>query len=306
MDRPAAWDVVIIGAGMGGLATAIWARRLGLTTLVLEQQRQAGGQLTAIAGRIVDYPGLDLPEGGALAKRLVQQAAQAGAELRLEDPALAVEASTLTVRSARGQVRAGAVVLATGITARRLEVAGEEELYRHRLVRRPSHDLDWFRGKRVAVIGGGDRAAENALLLAGVAAQVHLLHRGAQLRARPALAGPLAAAPRVAVHLQTRVTGFTVRGGQVEVAAEQAGAPVALPVEAVCIYIGNRPNSQLVAGQVELDAEGYIVTDRHGQSSQPGLYAVGDVCTQPAFQSLATASGQAMVVAKAIALRNGG
>lgn len=299
-------DLVIIGAGMAGLSTAIWARRLGLSATVLEREEQAGGQLTAIAGRIVDYPGLSLPDGTALTRRLLQQAREAGVDLRLDWRVESVQGESLRCQTNRGAIQADALVIATGLSARRLEVLGEDELYQHRLVRRPSHDLGWFAGKRVAVIGGGDRAAENGLMLTRSAAAVHLLHRGERLRARPSLAEELLAHPGVTVHLETGAERFTVEGDAVRIAARSAGQPVELTVDGVCIYIGNRPNSRLLQGQVALDPQGYILTDRYGQTSHPRIYAVGDVCTPPAFQSLATAGGQAMAVAKQIGLLHQG
>lgn len=299
-QRP--WDLIIIGAGMAGLSTAIWARRLGLSALVLERERQPGGQLTAIRGRIVDYPGLDLPEGAVLTERLLRQAREAGADLRLDWEVEAIDAARLTCRTTRGQAAGGSIVIATGLTARRLAVDGEEDLYRHHLVRRPSHDLPWFRSKRVVVIGGGDRAAENALMLATVASQVTVLHRGTRLGAREPLTAPLLSHPNVTLRLKTAATGFTVTSSQARIAALSAGIPIELEADAVCIYIGNRPNSAMVQGQAKLDGEGYVITDQYGRTSVPHLYAVGDVCTPPSFQSLATAGGQAMVAAKQIAL----
>lgn len=295
------WDVVIIGAGMAGLSTAIWARRLGLSALVLEREQRAGGQLTAIRGRILDYPGVDLPEGSALAQRLESQAREAGAELRLDAAVHAIDVATGRCDTSIGPVAGRFLVMATGITARRLEVPGEEELYRHRLIRRPSHDLAWFQNKRVAVIGGGDRAAENALMLSEVASEVLLLHRGEQLRTRREFAKALWNQPRLSIHLQRPVTRFEVAERGVVLHTPGGG----YPVEAVCIYIGNRPNSELVAGQVERDPEGYLLTDRFGATSQPRLFAVGDICTPPDFQSLSTAAGQAMTVAKLIARSTG-
>lgn len=299
-------DMVIVGAGMAGLSTAIWARRLGLSAVVLEREAAPGGQLTVIRGKIVDYPGVDLPDGAALTDRLLRQAREAGAEIRLDWKVEAVEADRLTYQTAHGPVTGRNLVIATGITARRLGIPGEEELYRARLVRRPSHDLAWFAGKRVAVIGGGDRAAENGLMLAEVAGQVVVLHRGERLRARQSLAEPLLAHRRVAVRWQSKPARFVVGEQGVRIETEGPGQAEPTEVDAVCIYIGNQPNSDLVAGQAERDPEGYIVTDRYGQTSLPGLYAVGDVCTLPPYQSLVTAGGQAMVVAKQIALNRQG
>lgn len=302
MTLDQAWDLVIIGAGMAGLSTAIWARRLGLTALVLEQAPQAGGQLTAIGGRIFDYPGLDLPQGSVLTERLLKQAADWGVALRLDQPVLRVSADRLSCATHSGEVAGRALVFATGLRPRRLEVEGEEELYRRQLVRRPSHDLPWFRGRRVAVVGGGDRAVENALMLAPVARQVVLLTRGENLRARAPLVEAMQTEPAILHRACAHVRRFQAAGEQVRLSLDEAGRPAELEVDAVCIYVGNQPNTDLLSGQVALDAEGYVITDRYGQSSQPGLYAVGDVCTQPPYQSLSTAGGQAMVAAKHIAL----
>ncbi|WP_374711854.1 NAD(P)/FAD-dependent oxidoreductase [Symbiobacterium terraclitae] len=301
MTATGRWDVVVVGAGMAGLATALWARRLGLEPVVLERENRAGGQLNAIGGRVFDYPGLDLPNGDALTARLLRQAEEAGVALHLDRPVSAVSASDRTCETPAGPVAGRALVLATGLRARRLNVAGEEALHRGGWVRRPSHDLPWFRGRRVAVIGGGDRALENAGMLLPVADRVYLLTRGA-VRARPDLAAPVLAHPKLVHRAGATVVRFRVGPGSVLVDVAEGGGQRELEVDAVCIYIGNAPNSELVAGQVELDAEGYIVTDRYGETSVPGVFAVGDVCTPPPYQSLATAGGQAMVVAKRIAL----
>jgi len=298
------WDLVVVGAGMAGLATALWARRLGLRPVVLEREARAGGQLSAIGGRVFDYPGLDLPNGDALTGRLLRQAAEAGVALYLDRPVTAVSAADCTCVTPAGPVAGRALVLATGLRARRLGVEGEEALHREGWVRRPSHDLPWFDGRRVAVIGGGDRAVENAGLLLPVADRVHLLTRG-PLRARPDLAAPVLSHPRLTHRMGATVERFRLRPDAVVLDVREADGLRELEVDAVCIYIGNAPNSELVAGQVELDAAGYIVTDRCGETSVPGVFAVGDVCTPPPYQSLATAGGQAMVAAKRIALRLG-
>lgn len=296
------WDLVIVGAGMAGLSTAIWARRLGMTAVVLEQAPQAGGQLTAIGGRIFDYPGLDLPQGSALTERLLQQAADWGVAVQLDQPVMRVAAHRLACMTPSGAVAGRSLVVATGLRSRRLEIDGEEELHRGRWIRRPSHDLPWFAGRRVAVIGGGDRAVENALMLAPVAKQVWLLTRGGGLRAREPFVAAMRAEPAIRHLPSTRVERCRVTGDHVVLALEQDGQRSDLEADAVCVYIGNQPNTDLLEGQVALDEEGYVVTDRFGQSSLPGVYAVGDVCTQPPYQSLSTAGGQAMVVAKRVAM----
>jgi thioredoxin reductase (NADPH) len=290
----------VVGAGFAGLSAAIWSRRLGLSVLVLETSSDPGGQLWAIAQPIIDYPGVTGASGTELARRLREQAEQAGAVLHSGAPVVAIGVAARECRTATGDHTGRALVLATGLTRRQVQVPGESELGARHLVRRPSRDLPWFAGKRVAVIGGGDRALENAILLAPVAERVFLIHRGAALSGRDLFQRQVAAARTVELRLGAMVTGFRFPGaGQADVLL--AGG--AIGVDAVCIYIGNRPNTDVVAGQLDLTPDGYIIIDRWGQSSAPGVYAAGDVCTAPAFQSLATAAGQAMAVAKQIALR---
>jgi thioredoxin reductase (NADPH) len=300
MTASTRFDLIIIGGGIAGLSTAIWARRVGMTAVVLEQAAEAGGQLRSIAQPIIDFPGLEAQSGATLSDRVRDQALAAGAELRPSTPALSVDVAARSVLTPQGRLQGGALVMATGLSPRKLGVPGEDDLARRGLVHRPSQEPGWFQGMHVAVVGGGDRAAENALLLAGVAARVTVIHRGEQLRARPEFTSQLAElSGRIDLRLRTDMEAIAAKADGSLTLHLRCGLQVeSLAADALCIYIGNRPNSDLVAGQADLTPEGYIITDRDGRSSAPGLYAVGDVCTQPAYQSLSVAAGQAMVVAK--------
>lgn len=297
------WDVAIVGGGIAGLSTAVWARRLGLTCAVFEAAQTEGGQLRRIAQPIVDYPGLEPLSGSQLSLQLRRQAEAAGADLLPGAAVTSVDTANRTCRTEAGETfTARAMVLATGLSPRTLGVPGEDLPAALGLDRRPSQEPDWFRGRRVAVVGGGDRAAENALLLAPVAGHVWLIHRRETLRARLNFREALSKAEGVSVLLNSRVTAVAASGPGLILRLEGPDAPEQLPVDALCVYIGNRPNSDLLRGQVDLDAEGYVTVDRNGRSSVEGVYAVGDVSTPPEYQSLASAAGQAMVAAKHIAL----
>jgi len=297
------WDVLVVGAGIAGLSTAIWARRLNLTALVLEAKTAPGGQLLELTFPIPDYPGLPGIQGPELAQILYRQARDAGAEVRLGTPVLWLEAETRTCVTPVGKFQGRAIVVATGLRPRRLEVPGEAELYEAGLVRRPSQELAWFRDKRVAVVGGGDRAAENAALLASEAAEVFLIHRRSQLRARSALAAPLFRAPNIHFRWNTRVTAFKVRRGSPDtppaalLSLTSPEGDSELEVDAVCIYIGNVPNNGL------LSAAAAAPVGTGGCTTAPGIYAVGDVNLPPVHQSLVACAAQAMMAAKAIALQ---
>jgi thioredoxin reductase (NADPH) len=198
------------------------------------------------------------------------------------------------VESTSGRFVTPDLVLATGLSPRRLGVPGEDALYRAGLVRRPTQEPDWFRDRDVVVIGGGDRAVENALLLTRIAHSVTLVHRRDHLRARPALAEQL---PAAGVRL---LLGLSVQSIQIE--AENAELTLsdgrAITAGAVCPYLGNSPNLSLLRGLWA----GELVTDRWGATALPGLWAVGDLATPAPFQSLSRAVGDGMGAAKAILL----
>jgi thioredoxin reductase (NADPH) len=303
VDKMQCWDLIIVGAGPAGLATALWAGRLGLSALVLERADRPGGQLLLHRFPVVDYPGLPVTPPDALAEELAAGARRMGATLRFGCTVTAIEpvadptGARWRVQGTAGPLLARDVVLATGLSPRRLGIPGEEALYAAGLVRRPSQELDWFRNRSVVVIGGGDRAVENALLVAPVAGSVTLVHRRPALRARPALATEL---PGAGVRL---LLGLVVR--QIEVTGQIARLRLSdgqeLRAEAVCPYIGNSPNSGLLAGLLPL-VDGEVQTDRWGATALPGLWAVGDLATPAPFQSLSRAVGDAMGTAKAILL----
>lgn len=294
------WDLIIIGAGAAGLSTALWAGRLGLGALVLESADRPGGQLHLHRMPVVDYPGLPVTEPGELAKELAAGAHRMGATLQFGCRVTAIRPISegqlrWQVESSLGSFSTPDLVLATGLSPARLNLPGEAELHQAGLVRRPTQEPDWFRDRAVVVIGGGDRAVENALLLAPIASRVTLVHRRQQLRARAALADQLKSAG-VHLLLDLTVTRF-------EVGAEGALLHLSdgsnLQAEAVCPYVGNLPNTSLVEG---LFGSAPLETDRYGQTALPGLWAVGDLATPAPFQSLSRAVGDAMGAAKAILL----
>ncbi len=309
-------DAVVIGAGPAGLSAALWCRRLGLRVLVLEQADEPGGQVLDILHPVGDYLGAPAPDGRALAAAFARQVREAGVEVRTGTRVTAVTPAGDAVRVEAGAalLMARRVIVASGARPRRLGVPGEAEMIARGEVWRGSRDRERFAGLPVAVVGGGDRAVQNALFLAEAGADVTLIHRSRRFRARRTFLEPALAHPRIRF-----LTGAVVRRilGHARVEAVEVGpaAPggsagaggqvptgTVLPVAAVFVYIGMEPNTELLGGRAELDGEGGLRVDRAGRASLPGVYAAGDVCTPAAFRSIPAAVGQGMVAAKAVAL----
>lgn len=297
------WDLVIIGAGAAGLSTALWAGRLGLTALVLERAERPGGQLHLHRLPVLDYPGLPVTEPAVMAAELAAGAQRMGATVRLGCAVTSIQPvdgdppMRWRLESSDGPFLARDLVLATGLSPRRLAVPGAAELYQAGLVRRPTQEPDWFRGRDVIVIGGGDRAVENALLLGPIAKSVTLVHRRPELRARQALAQHLPEAG-VRLLLERSVTRIELAEGR---AVLHLSDGQLLQADAVCPYIGNGPNTGLLQGLLPV-GEDEVQTDRWGATALPGLWAAGDLATPAPFQSLSRAAGDGMSIAKAIVL----
>jgi thioredoxin reductase (NADPH) len=300
-------DVVILGGGPAGLSAAIWCRRLGLNHLLLEQGAELGGQLHVIHNEIIDYPGLFAANGAEVKLVFEENARRVGCALETGVQVLEVDLAQrvlwMQTPVQRGtqettELHFRSLILATGSAQRKLQVPGEQEMLLRGEVYSAARDRSRLAGKKVAVVGGGDRAFEGALLLAESGADVTLIHRSQAYRARaeyrtPALQHPrievLSPAQVVRIHGEQHVTGVEVL---------HDGASRLLAAEAVLVRVGVEPNSQLVRGQAVCDADGFLKVDDVGQTSAEYLLAIGDVCTRPVYSSIAKAVGQGMTAAK--------
>ncbi|MBO8171794.1 MAG: NAD(P)/FAD-dependent oxidoreductase [Bacillaceae bacterium] len=302
------YQVVVIGSGPAGLSALIWCRRLGLTSILLEKSRELGGQLHRIYNEIIDYPGLLAGEkradGRHLASLFQQHVHQLNCEYRTECEVLRVNPESAVIDSTCGRISFDYLIVATGARERQLGIPGEQEMIARNETYSTSNHLDRLRGRRIAVVGGGDRAFEGALNASRVAKEVFLFHRSDRFRAREALVRPVRSQPNITlmtfcelkkIHGKDRVTGVRYRD-------HRSGEVKDMEIDVVLIRIGVAPNSHLVKDYVKQTNEGRVVTDRYGRTSHPRIYAAGDVATSPSFSSIANSVGQGMVAAKSIAL----
>ncbi len=296
-------QVLIIGAGPAGYTAAIYAARGGLDP-VLVSGLQPGGQLM-ITTDVENYPGFESAiQGPWLMEQMAKQAEHVGTRI-VGDLLMSVDFSRRPFRCVgdSGDVYlAETVVIATGAQARWLGLPSEKRLQGAGVSACATCDGFFYRGKQVAVIGGGNTAVEEALYLTHHADKVTLVHRRDSLRAEKILQRRLFGHPKVNV-LWNSAVEEVIGGGQPEVVtgltlrSTQSGALSHLPVDGVFIAIGHMPNTVIFRGQVELDEEGYVVT-KPGltQTSVPGVFAAGDVQDKHWRQAI-TAAGTGCIAA---------
>lgn len=300
MTNPAVENVVIIGSGPAGFTAAIYAGRANLKPVVFEGFQKGGipgGQLMTTT-EVENFPGF--PEGitgPKLMERMKLQAQRWGAELYTEDvQSVDFSQRPFAIRSDEREVKAHTVIIATGATAKRLGLSSEHLFWSRGVSACAICDgaSPIFKGVSLAVVGGGDTAAEEAVYLTKYGTHVHLLVRRDEMRASKAMQDRVLKNPKITVHWNTEtvdIFGNDDRMEGIKVRNIKTGEETDLQVRGLFYAIGHTPNTQLFKGQLELDEIGYIVT-KHGsvETSVEGVYAVGDVQDHE-FRQAITAAG---------------
>ena len=298
-------DVIIIGAGPAGLSAAFWCDELGLDTLVLEQAEEIGGQLHRVYNPITNYLGLNTQHGQELLEIFSRDVSEAGFDLwtGTEIESVDLRARRISLRSGE-RLQAISIVLATGVRPRTLNIPGEKELQGKGMIESAARDRELFAGQDVCVVGGGDAAVENALLLADVCATVTLVHRGRKLRARREFVERLQPNHAVTVFTEsvlTRIIGED-HVEAVEIVRKDGLKPFQLAVRGVLIRIGVEPNTEMVREQLQLDQQGFVNVNSEQETSVPMVFAIGDV-SNPIAPTISGATGAGATAAKVIASR---
>jgi thioredoxin reductase (NADPH) len=290
------YDMVVIGGGPGGYTAALYGARAGLSVLVVEKL-SVGGQMN-LTHQIDNYPGFpDGIDGYTLGDNMKKQAERFGAQTRYSQVVrVNLKAEPKEIETTEETIFAKTVILATGADHRYLGVNKETELVGRGVAYCAACDGMFYRGKTVAVVGGGDSAVADALLLSRIAQKVIIIHRRDTLRATKVYHEPLMKAPNVEFRWDSVVeelqhgdvlTGLRIRN-------VKTGEESTVECAGVFVSIGREPATALFANQLALDSHGYVIADESTKTSLPGVFVAGDVRTKELRQVVTAASDGAV------------
>ena len=299
-DIPRDRQVVVIGSGPAGLTAALYTARANLAPLVIEGV-EAGGQLM-LTTMVENWPGYrDGIMGPDLMAELRAQAGRFGAQIIQGDVSgLDLSKRPFTIAVGKTTYTAGALILATGASAKWLDLGVDKQLSGRGVSTCATCDGFFFKGRHVAVVGGGDTAMEEAIYLAKLASKVTVIHRRDTLRASKVMQDKALGDPKISFIWNTAVTDIKdVTKGEVSglvLANLQTGAVSEMAVDGVFIAIGHIPNTKLLVGQIDLDDNGYVKTHDGPRTNIPGVFAAGDV-QDHIYRQAVTAAGSGCMAA---------
>ena len=292
------YDTIIIGSGPAGLTAAIYAARSGLKTLVVAGE-QAGGQLM-LTTDVEDFPGFpDVIQGPELMLRMRKQSERLGAQfINANATKTDLSKRPFKVQTGAKTFLAKTLIIATGASAKWLGLTSEQALVGKGVSSCAVCDAPFFKGKRVAVVGGGDSAMREALFLTKFASEVNIIHRRDRLRAFQALQDRVFANPKVKFVWDSEVVEVL---GKEKVEAVRAkniktGKEAEIGMDGLFVAIGHKPNTEFLKGQIELDQKGYVVLKDQSRTSVSAVFAAGDVHDWH-YQQAVTAAGAGCMAA---------
>ena len=289
------YDIVVVGAGTAGLSAAIYGVRSGKSVLVLEALTH-GGQIVNTP-EIENYPGIKNISGFEFAQGLYEQAVQLGAVVKYEKvEGIESEGSLKVVKTAKESYEAKAVILATGAKNRKLGLENEDEWLGMGVSYCATCDGAFYRGRDVAVAGGGNTAIEDATFLSNYCNKVYVIHRRDEFRAEETLVEKLKEKENLEFVLNSNIKKLVGKDGleAVSVQDKNTGEERTLPVSGLFVAVGQVPENGIFASTVKLDESGYIVAGEDTKTSVDGIFVAGDTRTK-AVRQLATAAGDGAV-----------
>lgn len=296
---PKKTDVAIVGGGPGGMSAAVWCADLGLSCILIDRGIEPGGQLRYVYGPITNYPGVSASNGIELAAAMFRSVQNVPADTLFDTLVTSIDIGGQTLTTDEGAIMWKFLLLATGVRRRTLGVPGEDEFAGKGIISSGVKEANSVAGKKVAVIGGGDAAFENAIILSRTASRVYLIHRRSEFSAREEFHSAVVSNPSIEVLTMSNVVEFRGTAQLGSIIVDTASDQREIAVDHALIRIGVVPNSEMIEAQIECDDDGYILVDRYGQTSDPKVFAVGDIAWRLS-PTIATAVGSASAAVKKI------
>ena len=284
------YDIIIIGAGPAGLSAAVYAKRAGFTTLVLDKSPVSGGQVLSTY-EVDNYLGIPGVTGMELGEKFKNHAVSAGAEFVCAQVlSIDAEGETKVVHTDKEDYEASAVIFAVGAHHAKLGVKGEEELTGMGVSYCATCDGAFFKNRKVAVVGGGDVAIEDAIFLARGCEKVYVIHRRDTFRAAHSLVDRAREMPNIEFIIDTTVTEICGEDmvEKLVLSNVKTKEQTELEVNGIFIAVGIVPDTELLQGVVRMDEKGYIISDELGNTSVSGIFAAGD-CKKKRLRQIITA-----------------
>ena len=297
------FDVIIIGGGPAGLSALFWCLELGVSAILLEKNAECGGQLLRTFNPITNYLGIESADGTEMRDSLLSQVIEGGGNVVSTAEVTECDLVQKTVVVSDGKLYScRAIVIATGVRRRRLGIPGEDTFQGRGLLESGVKARDDVAGKKVLIVGGGDAAIENALILSEKAESVTVVHRGPSFTARREFMERAERTKniefRTKAHLKVIIGKDKVEA--VEICDADSKTASRLAVDAVLIRIGTEPNSERFRGQVGMDDNGFITCGSNSSTDVQGVFAVGDI-TNSVAPTISAAVGQGAIAARSAA-----
>lgn len=296
------YDVIIIGGGAAGVSAALWCDELGLRALLIELSDELGGQLLWTYNAIKNYLGIEVENGRELQKVFVKQLQSRKFELKTNCEVIEIDTENKQVRTKDNQCfLANALIIATGISRRKLNLEGEDRFKGRGIIESGKRDAEKAKDKKVCIIGGGDAALENALILSEFAESITLVHRRPAFRGRSEFIEKVQQNPKVKILTETITT--KIIGNEfleaVELTNLQTKQTFTCQTDILLLRLGVEPNTKLLHEKIELDENGYCLINSHCETTVKNIYAIGDVAN-PLAPTISGAVGMGASVAKII------